>query len=199
MGRRKDNRESGKSFVLLLIKTKFMSDTKKEEGSVDILLDIRKIEARKKQALLAKKVSELKVLAKKINELKVESEYLIDEMGVSKEDAKRVVDFINELDDVKLTDEEKKEIRNKTKQSVATGRKEVEKEIEKFPPQVFPSNFSGFSTSTMGVKSAGVVSPNWGTTTAGSYDNMNKVYCSARGDAQCMSLQSGTNSLDIKL
>ena len=174
----------------------------------DILSQIKEIEAKKKQALLVKKVNELKIIAKKINELKAETEILLEEIGVSKEDGKRVIDFVNELDDVKLTERERETLRTKAKTSVITDRKEIEGELEKIITKVAVSGYANLAyRKNSDEKFNGYVTdhkimmqtPPTGITWNGS--SLNNVTCLA-GDTHSMNaftLQSGSKTLDIKL
>ena len=103
----------------------------KETQKEDILDSIKKVEKIVKIHILMKSLEELKKKAKRVMELKEESTYLLEEAGVSGKDIKRVIDFINE--EIKLTDEEKKELRIKMKSFIKDKKEDTQREIEKNP------------------------------------------------------------------
>lgn len=106
-------------------------DTKEQESSFDILDQVKKVEKAIKAKVLIKKIGELKKIAKEVNELKEEMVATLEELGLSDKDIKRVIDFINELPDVKLTDREKKEIRETAQADVEETKAKEESEVEK--------------------------------------------------------------------
>lgn len=90
-----------------------MNEEKKEDVQEenDVLEQVKKVEKSIKAKILIDKIGELKKHAKQINELKECSIATLEELQLSKADVKRIIDYINELPDVKLTEREKADIR----------------------------------------------------------------------------------------
>jgi len=77
-----------------------------------ILEDLKKIEESSNKEVLIKTLKELKEKAKEIYILKLETQCWLDLLNLSLEDKKSIIDWINNLPDVKLTEEESLEIKN---------------------------------------------------------------------------------------
>ena len=102
-----------------------------EDKKEDILDSIKKIEKTVKLHVLLKSLEELKQKAKRVMELKEEAAALLEEADVNPKDIKRVIDFVNES--IKLTDDDKVEIRKKMKEFVKDKKNDTQKEINKSP------------------------------------------------------------------
>jgi len=127
-------------------------ETKKE----DILEQVKKAEKLIKMNLLLKQLATLKKLAKEVLVAKEKSVLILEEVGVSQEDVKRVIDFINSSPEVQLSESDKKDLREDVKEEHSKKREEVQKEIEKHP-FYGGSSLNYFSTDS---------SVNWGTSTS---------------------------------
>ena len=125
-------------------------ETKKE----DILEQIKKAEKLIKMNLLLKQLATLKKLAKEVLVAKEKSTLILEEVGVSQEDIKRVIDFINSSSEVQLSESDKKDLREKVKKEHSEKRDEVQKEIEKHP-------FYGGSSQMFASSGLGTDSNNW--------------------------------------
>ncbi len=75
----------------------------------------------------------MKEKAKQILTLKEESIALLEAISLSEKDQKRVIDYVNNLEEISLTEVEKKEIRTRTKEQMKKEKKEVEKKIQSDP------------------------------------------------------------------
>jgi len=121
-----------------------MSDIKPEEKveKDDILSEVKKVEKLVKAQLLIKTLSDVKKKAREIVELKEETDAILEEIGLSAEDAKRVIDYVNSLKSVQLSESDKKEIREDTKKTVENMRESAEKKIEEksFIPHIMSSS-----------------------------------------------------------
>ena len=115
--------------------------TKKE----DILYQVKKVEKAVKLNLLYRRLADLKVLARDVLEAKEESVMILEEIGVSQEDIKRVIDFINSSPEVQLSEADKKELRERVRKENKQEKEEVQKEIEKHPLFSGSANFLGSS------------------------------------------------------
>lgn len=107
----------------------------------DILDEIKAVDRAIRAQTLARILTQIKEKAKKVLELKEEVNALLEATGLSTEDIKRVIDFVNSLDEVQLTDSEKKEIRTDARSVVKNEKKTAEKKINE-SPQI---NFSQIS------------------------------------------------------
>lgn len=92
----------------------------------------------------------------------------MEELGVDKKEAKRIIDWINSL--VKVTEKDEKDLREEIREELKEEKKKVEKKLED-SPYIFPNNNLNYvdgSTTTF--------------TTAGTTGAMtNAVYCSNTG------------------
>jgi hypothetical protein len=104
-------------------------DTKKP----DILEDIKKIDKAVRAKALANLLSTLKEKAKEVLVLKEETNNLLEAIGVSADDTKRVIDFVNSLDDVQLSESEKRKLKDEAKEEVKTIKQRAEKKVNESP------------------------------------------------------------------
>lgn len=165
-------------------------ETKNQVEDNDILSDIRELETRKRKALLAKKIVDLKKVAKRINELKAETELLFEELHLTKEDSKRVIDFVNELDEVKLTASEREAIRSRMKKGLQEDKESIEaqntfsgqlKSAKKTQIERLSAENAGYSNFTGGLNVGSNVS--WLSTTANSKQALGGYLASSAGTA----------------
>jgi macrodomain Ter protein organizer (MatP/YcbG family) len=139
--------------------------TPEKQEEVDVLEQVKKVEKAIKAKILIEKIGELKTIAKEINELKEQSLATLEELQLSEKDMKRIIDYINELPDVKLTDKEKQKIRDEISEEMTGEKEENEKsfrdiDIEKFMKaapfvgysysNTVDSSTTGFSTTAGG-------------------------------------------------
>lgn len=108
-----------------------MDEKKDKEKQPDILDDIRAMERMTKRLVLIKMLSEIKKMAHDILELKEKGLVLLEEVGISKEDSKKIIDFVNSQSSVKLSESDIKSIREWAKAKVEGQTAEVEKKIDK--------------------------------------------------------------------
>ncbi len=119
-------------------------DIKNNENSkqeVDVLDQIKAIELATRKKLLLNVLSDLKEKAKQILTLKEESIALLEAISLSEKDQKRVIDYVNNLEEISLTEVEKKEIRTRTKEQMKKEKKEVEKKIQSDPASAWIMNY----------------------------------------------------------
>lgn len=105
----------------------------KEKKSNDILDDVKKEESRIKRVLFLQQFNRMKELAHRRLRLQEELRTTCEQLGLSKTDTKRVIDFINEGDDVKLTERDIGEIESLVRDKLAGRKKELFEEIEEQP------------------------------------------------------------------
>ena len=96
----------------------------------DILDEVRAAESATRKIMLIKTLGQLKKMAKDVLELKEKTQALISELGISADDSKRLIDFINNLSAVKLTESEVKASQEWAKLQVAGKRKDAEEKVE---------------------------------------------------------------------
>jgi glutamyl/glutaminyl-tRNA synthetase len=158
-------------------------DNKKEEGKkVDILEDIKNAEMITKKLVLIKVLGELKTLAKTVLEAKEKCSALLAEAGVSAEESKRVIDFINSKSSVQLTKADKEKIEDWAKSKIEGERKTVERKLEDdFAPWLNKlSSIGGFGVSgSLGGAHNLIGSSITGGSGNGNGDNLTTVYCSS--------------------
>jgi len=134
------------------------------EDRGDPLENLRKIDKKEKMKKLKKMMGRLKALQKEINVAKYECEGLIRQVGFEDRDVKRIIDFIGEMSDVKVTN--KSEIEEKTREWLEGEKegRETSGMISSFS-KTFPSDY----TITNPVKSDGTYY--WMANRVNLYDN----------------------------
>ena len=100
-----------------------------KEKSIDVLDQIKNIEKTVKAKMLIQSISELKKMCKEVSTLKEKCVITLEEIGIDEVDIKRIIDFVNELPEVKLTSDDKKSIRDTIKNSTKNQRENVAKKI----------------------------------------------------------------------
>ena len=95
----------------------------KEEQKLDILDEVKKVENVVRVAALRKMLAEIKKKARQILELKEETTCILEELNVSAEDTKRIIDFVNSLSGVKLSEKDKKDLRQRIKKNIFNEKK----------------------------------------------------------------------------
>lgn len=172
---------------------KTMSEDKLEVQEVDVLDQIRKADKLIKQQLLLKKLKDIKKMARQILELKEQSVMILEEIGIEAGDVKRVIDFINESSDVKLTEEDRNDLRRSIKDSVKSKKNEIHNELEK---HIEKNPFIGYSTTT---SSLGSQAQTIGGLTYTTGNNTLYSFSSPTSQLNAINLVDGTKTLDIKL
>lgn len=100
---------------------------------------LKEIEKRQQQILLNKSLIRLKKLCKEVLENKERTTVLLQLLGIDNTEAKSIIDRINSLGSVQLTDEEKKDILDEERDEIASSKKKVETEMEKTQCNAFTS------------------------------------------------------------
>lgn len=122
----------------------------KEEVKPDILDQIKRAEMAVKQATLIKMMGEVKRMASQVLELKEKCTAMLTEIGLSADDVKRVIDFVNNLSSVQLNDADREIIRKWAKDEVQGKRKDIEKKIEdRIKPYEFLVTSQNISSATI--------------------------------------------------
>lgn len=91
---------------------------------------LKKIEEVKKKQLMAKILTKIKELAKDIQENKELCNLYLDEISTDEKEKKQIIDWINNLSDVKPDDERMAELRDKAKGKFKEDKKTIEREVE---------------------------------------------------------------------
>lgn len=94
----------------------------------NILEDLKKIEDTSNKELLIKTLKELKAKAKEVYKLKLETQSWLDLFDLTPEDKKSIIDWINNLPDVKLSEEEKNEIKKQIEKKFKIIKEQKEEE-----------------------------------------------------------------------
>ena len=100
----------------------------------NIALDqLKKIEESKQKMLLVKMLGYLKEQARNVFKFKYITEKVLEELKVNATDKKAIIDWINSLPDVGLSEEDKKEVDKDIKKFMTEEKEEVEEEIKENP------------------------------------------------------------------
>jgi hypothetical protein len=146
----------------------------KEKKEIDVLEQLKQAEKVIKVNLLIKKIGELKKVAKEVLVAKEKTQMILEEAGVKGEDIKRVIDFINSMPEVQLTEAEKKDLREDVRESNTESKKQIQKLLEDKPfyiPQAAMGQYAGYAVvnQAMGTATSGLTSCNFNSST-GSLD-----------------------------
>lgn len=98
-----------------------------EKKTKSVLDDVKAAEAQIKKQLLMRELNNLRKLAKRRLEIEEETRLILDEIGITGTDAKKVIDYINEQ--VKLSESDKESIRKRVAKDVEEEKEEVEDKI----------------------------------------------------------------------
>ena len=121
----------------------------KETRPTDVLDEIKKVEQTVRRRALAKSIGDMKDKAKKILELKEETVAMLEALGISDVDSKRVIDFLNSCPDVQLTENDKKSIRERANDNAKKQKQEVVKKINDAPITYYPAYTCTTGSSTI--------------------------------------------------
>jgi hypothetical protein len=104
-----------------------MTEELDKQPQSDILEDVKKYEKALKVRCIVKSMEQIKKMAHEVLELKDKSISLFKEFGLADEDIKRLIDFVNSLSDVKLSEDDHKGTKEWAKKEANSLRKEIEK------------------------------------------------------------------------
>jgi hypothetical protein len=105
-----------------------MSENKDKKSILDRVKDL---EVAKKQRVLIKNIQKLKELCADVIETKEEVNILLEKLGISKEEGKALIDFLNESDDVKMVEDKRKEIEERVEKELKQDKSKVADDLEK--------------------------------------------------------------------
>lgn len=111
-----------------------------------VLDDLKKIEEQKKKKLLIKSLNKLKEKAREVMTIKEETNAILNNLWLSTKEQKQIIDWINSLDDVQLSDDDRKEIAEEMKEEM----KEEKEIINKKTEEIWGSNPFIWSVTTAG-------------------------------------------------
>ena len=100
--------------------------TKKRKN---ILENIKNAEIRVKQALLLKEIAKLKDILKEILEKQEYCKLVLQELGVKKSDIKKILSFLNSLEDVRLDRIDIERLKKEIKTRLSQEKREINKKI----------------------------------------------------------------------
>jgi len=144
----------------------------------DILDQIKRAESAIKQMTLIKMMSEIKQMANQVLELKEKCTAILAEIGVTPEDIKRVIDFVNNLSSVQLDDKDKERICNWAREQVNSKRKDVEKRVE---DKIKPYDFAVSAHPSLALDNDNFYQ-NMGSSSVPLKYSQDVVLCSTKGD-----------------
>lgn len=98
-----------------------------KEKEFDAFEAVRKHEKLVKARLFIKSLEQIKKLSREILESKEKCLAILEEVGIKDAEIKKVIDFVNET--VKLTEEDRKDIRQSIKKSVKSDKEDANKKV----------------------------------------------------------------------
>jgi hypothetical protein len=179
-----------------------MAKLNEEKVQPDLLDEVKQIERAIRAKALAKMLTTLKEKAHEILELKEYTNAVLEELGVEEADKKRLIDWINSLDQVKLSKNNKESIRDNASKDVHKERKEAEKKI----PDVYSGRLVDYTLAAE--SSRGLPANNSFVTTTGMPTTIGAGYIGTSYTAPAFNyvaadnsynFNSGLNSLNVKL
>lgn len=166
----------------------------KETQEVDVLDQVKKIDKAVRAKLLIEKIALLKKYAREVNELKEKSMIVLEELGLSDKDMKRIIDYVNELPEVKLSERDKKDLRDGIHEEMSEEKNEVEKTLREVDLEKL---IGSSTTSTWNMGEA------YNCTSAGVGDGMglssSLFLANANNASYVATIRSGDDELEIKL
>lgn len=176
-----------------------------KNASSDVLEDIKKIDKAIKAKVLIEQITNIKKLAKKMNQLRYETTCILNELDVSEKDQKRIIDYVNELPEVKLSEDDEAEIEDKAHRSVKGNKEEVEETVRGTQlPQII-ERFYHSDTFGSGAGTMNLAGTSWGTSNAGvgstyvSVPDMVYNYQSNDKGAYILSVSANGTSMSMKI
>lgn len=172
-----------------------MADEIKE---LDVLEQVKRIDKAVKAKMLIEKIALLKEFAREINELREKSVAILEELGLSDKDMKRIIDYINELPEVKLSERDKKQIREEVSDDVDEEKESIEKTLRNIDLDKLMT-----ITTTAGANSTGAWNLANGvtyTTSANVGEGVSMFLANASGASYVANLDDGAgHTLSVKL
>jgi len=110
----------------------------KIEKKPDVLEDVKEVDRKIRAKILYKKIGDIKEWAKEIATLKEKTELLLEELGVEKEDIKRLIDYATNSPEAQLTDADKKDLRETVKKEVIKFKDKAKEKIDDMPIIDYP-------------------------------------------------------------
>lgn len=124
-----------------------MSDQPKENQDKDILDEVKTIEKMTKRYLIIKTLGSLKKKARQVLEMKEECTFTLAELGIDEKDVKRIIDFVNNLPEVQMTDEDRKELKERCRRILKDEKEKIEKKMDEGKPLISFYGDSGLVSS----------------------------------------------------
>lgn len=180
----------------------------------DILDDVKEAEKKIKRAAFLKMIPKLKTMAAEVNILKKKAELMLEEVGLDEKDIKRVIDFINSLPSVELSDKDIKELKEGVKDDVDESKRKAEKDFEKSLEKMAANEYmykladrvdnsliyGNGSGSTHYYSTAGTTTTSgWGGGGVSATGGAMLASLSMKEADNSVVLNSGTNSVNIKI
>ena len=106
-------------------------------------------------AALRKMLAEIKKKARQILELKEETTCILEELNVSAEDTKRIIDFVNSLSGVKLSEEDKKDLRQRIKKNIFNEKENISEKLSKKVEDSFIGHLGNYAGTNLTYASTG--------------------------------------------
>jgi hypothetical protein len=100
---------------------------------ISALDQMKDVEEKKKKYRLLKVVSMLKTAAKNVQEWKEICNVYLNDISEDEKEKKQIIDWINSLDDVQITDDRKQQIKNDEMKKINTEKKKVDEQLEQKP------------------------------------------------------------------
>lgn len=114
------------------------------------LQQMKGIEEKREKARILKILSKLKETARRVQEDKERCSIYLAEVCKDAKEQKQVIDWINSLDDVALSDEDKAALRDDLKASLLQEKKTIERRMDEKPEQYFGNIGTMTSATTNG-------------------------------------------------
>ena len=116
--------------------------------------ELKSVEAKIKKMTLSMVLTEVKKLAKLIQKYKVQSNEWLKNVAADDDEIKRIIDWINNLNDVNLDEDDVKIIKDDVRKQFKSMRDEIDRKIKDKPEFIYSSSISS-STSASTSTAAG--------------------------------------------
>ncbi len=113
------------------------------------LQQMKGIEDKREKARILKVLSRLKEIARRVQEDKERCTLYLQEVCKDVKEQKQVIDWINSLDDVALSEEAKADLQDEIKQSLVKEKKEIERKMDEKPETYWTTGLNALTSGTV--------------------------------------------------
>ena len=116
----------------------------------DILEEVKELDKQVRTKIVYEKLGNIKKWAKEIAELKFKTQFLLEELGVDEADIKRLIDYATNSPEAQLDKEDKADLKDEVRDTIASSRKKIEKKMAESVPYAYVMSAGAVDNMTTG-------------------------------------------------